>query len=114
MAFGTRCGFEAVREVAFGSITNAYVALGPPVGVYPRLVVFTNSTDKDVYVSLNGVTNHLRIAAASFKLFDITSDKVNDAGFFFQKGTQFYIKFAVAPGAGEFWIEVAGATAGGV
>ena len=114
MSYGTRCGFEAVREVAFGSITNAFVALGPPVGVYPRIVVFTNSTDKDIYVSLDGITNQLRIAAASFKLFDITSDKVDNAGFFLQKGSVFYVKYVAAPGAGEFWIEVAGATAGGV
>ena len=114
MAFGTRLGFEPLRLVANGSITNAYVALGGPTVGYTRLVCFTNSTDKDIDVSLDGVTDHLRIAAASFKLFDCTTNKVNDAGLFIPKGTIFYIKYANAPSTGNFWIEVGEATAGGV
>jgi hypothetical protein len=113
MAFGTRVQFNPLGEVAFGSITGSYTAFGPPLPGHARIVVFTNATDKDVYVSVDGSTNNFRIASNSFKLFDFSTNRIQNDGLFVQEGTQFYIKYASAPGSGSAWIEVITA-AGGV
>lgn len=107
MAYGTRVQFEAVREVAFGSITASYTALGTATLDHTRLFNIVNTTDVDIYISLNGTTNHLRIAANSFLLLDLTANKVQDDGLFVDVGTIFYIKRAAgAPSQGNVWIDV--------
>lgn len=114
MAFGTKAQFEAVREVAFGSISGTYAALGSALSDHARLVCINNSTNDEVYVSFNGTTNHLRLAASSFKLFDLTSNQVGQDGLFMSVGTIVYIKqVSGAPSSGSVWVEVMYA-AGGV
>jgi len=114
MAFGTRVRFEAVREAAFGAITGSFTAVGTGLTDHSRIVTFNNGTNTELYVSFDGTTNNLRIAANSFKLFDFCSDKVSDDGFFVDLGTIFYVKAVGAlPASGSFWIEVCYA-AGGV
>lgn len=113
MAFGTRVNFDAVREVAFGGISGAYIVVGGPLTDHARLVNISNSTDADVYISVNGVTNNLRIAPNSFKLFDFSSNKIQDDGLFVAIGTQFYVKqVSGAPTLGAVWIEVVSAVGG--
>ena len=107
MAFGTRVRFEELRELAFGGIGAAYVAVGGATNDHTRLVTFNNTTDTDLYISTNGVTNHLRVASRSGKVFDLTTNKVRDDGYFVDKGTVFYVKrTAGAPSSGLLWIEV--------
>lgn len=107
MAFGTRVNFEPIREQAFGSIGASYAAIGTATVDHARLVSISNSTDADVYISLDGTTNMLRVASNSFKLFDLTTNKVSDDGFFIAEGTIFYVKrVSGAPTSGTVWIEV--------
>ena len=113
MAFGTRVQFNPLGLVAFGSITGSYTTFGAAMPGHARLICFTNSTNQDLLISANGVTDHLRIAAGSFKLFDFTTNRVDVDGLFVQKGDQFYIKYTSAPSSGNAWIEVITA-AGGV
>lgn len=113
MAFGTRVRFEPVREVAFGSIGASYTALGTPTSDHTRLFSVNNGTNADVYVSFDGTTNHLRVAGNSFQLFDFSSNKVRDDGFFVDAGTTFYVKrVSAAPTMGSLWVEVAYASGG--
>jgi hypothetical protein len=113
MSFGTRVQFDAVREVAFGGIGAAYAAVGAATSDYTRLVRFVNGTDADVYVSLDNATDHLRVAANSFVLLDLTANKVKDNGFFIANLTTFYVKrVSGAPSSGTFWIEVMSAAGG--
>ena len=107
MAYGTRVRFEAIREAAFGTIGAAYSAVGSATGDHTRLAAIFNSTDADVYIPLDGVTNHLRIASGSGQIFDLTTNKVRDDGLFIAQGTTFYVKRAAgAPSSGLVWIEV--------
>jgi hypothetical protein len=112
MAFGTRVQFNPVGVVAFGSISASYAAFGAAMPGHARIVTFVNSTDKDIYVSADGVHDHLRIAANSFRLFDFSTNRVQDDGLFVQKGDQFYLKYVAAPSSGAAWIEVITATGG--
>lgn len=113
MAFGTKVDFDAVREISFGSISASYTAIGTALTDHARLFCISNSTDVEVYISFDGVTNHLRLAANSFKLFDLTANEVQEDGFFLSVGTSFYVKrVSGAPASGAVWVEVLAATGG--
>lgn len=106
MAYGTKVAFEAVREVAFGAIGVAYSALGAITSDYVRILALNNGTDAAVYISFDGVTDHLRVSPNSFKLLDFTTNTVHDNGYFLPLRTQIYIKrVSGAPTLGDFWAE---------
>jgi len=107
MAYGRAARFEPLREVAFGAITANYTAVGTLTTDFTRLFTISNATDVDVYISFDGVTNHLRVVTGTAKVYDITSNKVRDDGLFIPKGTVFSIKrVAGAPSSGQVSIEV--------
>lgn len=107
MAYGRRVEFEAVREVAFGGIGAGYAALGTAVSDNVRMISISNATNADVYISFDGTTNHIRLAANSFKLFDFTANKVREDGFFLANQTTIYQKrVSGAPTSGSLWVEV--------
>lgn len=106
MSYKKRVAFETLREIAFGSITANYQAIGSATNNPIRIVRMGNGTDKDVYVSLDGTTNHIRLSANSFFLPDLSANKIRDDGLFLAIGTYFYVKHAgVAPGSGNVWFE---------
>lgn len=105
MAYGKRVAFEAVREVAFGGIGAAYAALGAATIDNTRIITFHNTTDADVYITMDLTIDQLRIAAGSDEVYDFTANKVRDDGFLLEKNTTFYVKHAgVAPTTGNVWI----------
>ncbi len=113
MAYGTRVTFDAVRELAFGAISGTFTAVGTPLGDFVRLMSLNNSMNEEIYVSFDGVTDHLRMATNSFKLFDISANKIRDDGLFLAIGTQVYVREVSASVAtGDFWIEVMSADGG--
>lgn len=108
MAYGTRVAWDAVRELAFGGISGTYATIGTPLGDHVRIISLNNSTDQEVYISFDGSTDHLRMAQNSFKLFDISSNKIRDDGMFLASGTQISVREVLAAVTeGAVWIEVA-------
>lgn len=98
---------ETLRSVAFGSITNAFVALGTALANPARLVCFTNTTDTEMLISVDATNAIFVIPKNSYKLFDLTANRRSaDLIFAFRAGTQFYIKYVSAPGSGNVYIEV--------
>jgi len=113
MAFGRRATFDTVREVAFGGVGAAYAALGTATTDYTRIFSVFNSTDADIDISLDGVNDHLRIAAGTGQIYDFTANKVREDGLFLPRGTVFYQKrTAGAPTSGALWVQVTYATGG--
>jgi hypothetical protein len=113
MAYGRVVAFDELREAGFAAVAAGYTAIGGATSDYARLVAMFNSTDTDVYISLNGVTNHIRLASGTGQIFDFTTNKVRDDGLFVREGTVFYQKRAAgAPSVGSVWIEVVYATGG--
>ncbi len=107
MGYGRRVVFEPVREVDFGGIGAAYSTLGAVLGDNARIIGFSNSTDAEVYISLDGVIDHIRLAANSFQLYDLTTNKVQDDGYFLPNRTQIYqMRVAGAPTSGSLWATV--------
>ena len=92
---------EAIREIAAATITTSYQALGSVFTRDAFRIWLTNNTNGDIYLSLDGVTNHKKMPAQSGRACD---DKTNDM--FRKKGTQWYIKYDSAPGVPAGWAGV--------
>ena len=57
--------------------------------------------------SIDGVNDHFILPPRSFKLIDVTANKVRDDGFFVREGTVFYVKQTLAaPTLGSVIIEI--------
>lgn len=113
MAFGTRVNIDAIREIDFGDVSGSYAAVGTPFGDHVRIISFNNSMDEELYISLDGVTDQLRIVSNGFKLLDFSANKIRDDGLFIEVGTQIYVKeVSASVSEGSFWVEVYSATGG--
>lgn len=108
MSYTTQAKVDAIRSVAYGSITGSYVALGSALTYPARIICFTNTTNEDVFLSTDGSTDQILVPAGSFKLFDITTNHrpVNHDDFCFASGTQFYVRYSSMPSQGAVYIEV--------
>ena len=99
--------FDAVREAAFGAIAVNFTAMGAALTGPARIIAISNGTNADVYISFDGVNDHLRLAANGFKLIDITTNRTNQEDFLLASNTTIYQRrVAGAPTAGTLWVEV--------
>lgn len=100
---------DTIRTLAFGGISGAYAPVGTPFSFPVKLICFTNNTDGDCFFSLNGTANQLFVAAASFKLFDFTSNRnALQPVWALPTGTQVSVKQSTAPSKGAVYIECLG------
>ena len=113
MAFGTRVQFNPIGTAAHGAISGTYSTFGAKLPGHARIICITNSTNADILVSADGVTDQLIVVANSFKLFDFSTNRIQNDGLFVPEGTQFYVRSAGSPTTGNAYIEVITA-AGGV
>lgn len=92
------CGIQAtpdtIRSIDSATFTGAYQAVGIPLTRNIRLFKVVNDSSVPVTLSWDGINDHDYIPANAFSLYDITSDKVKDDGWFVSTGTQFYVKGA--------------------
>jgi len=79
--------WEAARTAAFGAILDAYSAVGTPIDHPPRIYIINNFTDKPVYISFDGATDHLAIPPGGHLIVDSTTN-----GIAIPKETTFYVK----------------------
>jgi hypothetical protein len=108
MAYGTRVNFEELRSLAFGGIGVNYAACGSATTHRARIITFFNQTDKEVFISLDGVTTQISLPSGVGHVLDLTANKVRDDGLFIKDGTIFYVKqgSAGAPASGKVTIQV--------
>jgi hypothetical protein len=100
---------DALRSLAHGSISGSYAAVGTPLTFPARLVCITNNTDGDMIFSIDGVTDQLFVAASSFKLFDLQTNRLNvQQQWVLPIGTQFYVKQSTAPTKNSVYVEILG------
>ncbi len=98
---GSSIKWEAIREIAAGSLTTSYQVLG---GVFTRdsfRIWVTNNTNGDIYISIDGTSNNIKMPAQTGRAYD---NKTNDM--FLKSGTQFQVKWVSAPGAPSGWVAV--------
>ena len=104
----SRANLEALRSLAFGSISGSYAAVGTATANPVRLFCITNNTEGDMLFSRDGVADELFVGAGSFKLFDLQSN-INpnkEDRFVFDQGTTFYVKQLQSPVSGSVYIEI--------
>ncbi len=108
MSFTNKVQVDTLRSIAFGSITGSYTPVGTPFSYQARLICFTNTTDKDLFFSMNGTTDQIIVPAGSFKLLDLTTNHrpVNMDDFVLPIGTQWSVRYGSAPTTGNVYIEV--------
>lgn len=112
MAYGTRVAYEPIRELAFGDIGATYVALTPTID-HTRILRLVSTLNADVYVSIDGINNVIRLAGGSFVLYDYSTNKIRDDGLFLAEGTIIYVKLvSAAATSGSFWCEIVYGTGG--
>jgi len=107
MAFGTRVVFAPIRELDGASITGSYVALGTPLADHGRIITLTNATGQQIYISFNGIDDNLRLASNSFKLLDLSTNKIREDGLFLAVGTQIFVRYVSTTSiTGALWAEI--------
>jgi hypothetical protein len=101
---------DTLRSLAFGSISGTYAALGSAFTFDARLICITNDTNGDMFFSIDGVHDQLFVAATSFKLFDLNTNRVLQQQLWILPiGTQFYVRQSTSPSTGAVYLEVLGA-----
>ena len=83
---------DAIRSLAFGSISGTYAAVGTALTKIARQFIFVNDTDVGVMISFEGSTDHIFLPAGGYILNDVASNQVSDQGFYITMGTQMYVK----------------------
>jgi len=107
MAFKIRFRMDTLRVLGFAAIGAGYTAIGASFANPVRIIKLTNLTDKAVIISFNGATDQSILPAQSFTLYDLTTNKVRDDGFFIDVGTVVYAKQGPsgAPASGSVYLE---------
>jgi hypothetical protein len=98
---GQSIKYEAIREIAFGALTNAYQTIGGPLTRGAFRIVLTNTTDSDVYFSVDGVMNQKKVPAFSSRIYDNKTNDMRETA-----GQQYYVKYSAAPSKGWVALEV--------
>lgn len=106
MAYVERALFDPIRSVAAAGIGAAYAVLGAALTNKTIAVCFKNTTDGDVFISQNGVDDHLLMPPNSYNVWDIRTNAPNQTDLEIGIGTQFYVKDGPsAPTTGTVYME---------
>ena len=89
--------FDAVRSAVIGDITNTYTKFDIPFTHAMRVLHFINDTNGSYMFSFDGITDNFPLLTDSFNLYDLTSDQDANEAFRYEKGSQLWIKYLIAP-----------------
>jgi hypothetical protein len=94
---------DAIRSFSSASMTGSYQQVGTALGHPTRLLKMVNNTTQDIAVSFDGTTDNDFVPANGFCLYDMTTNKTAQGGYFsFAIGTKIYVKGTA--GTGTFYI----------
>ncbi len=97
--------FDTLRSLAFGSIGASYLPLGTPFTHPVRVLKILNTTNADMLISTDAVSDYDYIPAGSFVLYDISANEANGSnGWFFPIGLQISVKYSTAPASGGVFL----------
>lgn len=109
MSFNVVAHLDPLRSLAFGGISGAYALVGTAFANPVRLICFTNNTDGDMIFTddTTVAAGKLFIAAFSFKLFDVTSNRATASNIYtFPIGMQWYVKQSTVASKNAVYVEV--------
>lgn len=107
-ANSVRVAFEALRSLAFGSISGTYALVGTVFENPVRQLLIHNTTNANVIISYDGVTDHSFLAAGTSRVMDYCSNTSMQSGVFTQPARQgVYVKDeSAATSSGNVYVEV--------
>jgi len=97
--------FEPARSLAFGSVGAAYMGIGTAFDKPIRLIILQNLTDEVIWLSFDGIEDHIPLASISYIILDVTANKATEEGWFIGEGTRVYAKkLSGAPSSGAVYV----------
>ena len=100
-----RLGFE-LKEFNSATLTGAYQSFGAALAAPAVSVTFINMSNVDIYISIDGSTNHMRVPAYLFapgilEIYPYSKhNHQNEDRCVFAAGTQLSVKQVTGSGAG--------------
>lgn len=104
MAESVELRADVQRSLAFGSIIASYTAIGNAFERPMRILNIQNLTDATLQFSFDGVNDHFVLPSGGFFLIDITTNKIEDRGFYVSKGTTMHVKRFGTPTVGSVYV----------
>lgn len=101
-----RFAAEALRSIAFGSISASYMGIGTALANPARQLFLQNLTDATLMFSFDGVNDHFPLPASGFLLLDLTANKTIQQGWFLAEGQRLYVKELGTPTTGSVYFSV--------
>lgn len=80
---------EIMRSIAGASLTNMYQDIGTPISNPSRLIIFVNGSGVIVYISWDGINDHIVLLPGAAIILDETSNAVSNAVLATAAKTQF-------------------------
>ena len=99
-----RMRIEALRSLGFGSMGASYVAIGTAFAHPIRILQIQNETDATLLFSMDGVTDHLIFPSAGGAVYDLTTNKAREQGWYVSQGTTIYVKNSGTPSSGTVYV----------
>lgn len=100
MSYTRQLEYETIRSIDSATFTGSYQKIGAPLSNACSLLKLVNNSTVLVTISVDGVNDHDISPAASFWLYDITSDSPEESGSIFRKkGTQYWVKGSAGTGS---------------
>lgn len=101
-----RLRYLPLRSIAGAALVNPalYYEIGDPLEAEVRLLKFDNLTNREVFISVNGVDAWTVLPKRGFFVVDITANKSQIDGLYANEGTQFWANAGVVPTTGSVYI----------
>ena len=87
-----RFAAEPIRSLAFGSISTAYAGIGTEMTRPIRMMHMVNTTDQVLMLSFDGIEDHIIIPSNGYYIYDITTNKTSEQGFYLAQGERLYVR----------------------
>lgn len=100
-----KASHEALRTIAAGDIGSSFTPVGSKFSHYIRIVEIDNTTDSDIIISMNGISEDRIVIAKSGKVLDYSSNKDGNGSFGLPSGEYIQVKYVDgAPTVGNVYI----------
>lgn len=103
-----RVAFDPLRSVAAAGISGTYALIGAVFANPVRQLIIHNTTNANVIISYNGITDHSFLATGTSRVMDYCSNTSTQSGVFVQPAQQgVYVRDeSAATSSGNVYVEV--------
>lgn len=108
MDIPVKVNYEELRTLGFAAIGAVYIAVGTVLDHAAHIIEIDNTTDENLFISYDGVTDHRFIYARTGKVIDYATNRTSNSRWVVPAGRRIYVKQETgAPTLGNVYISVA-------